>query len=140
MPTQPSVTSRPLCWMLQGPFTGQLEQQAGQLMAESAADAATQALHFLGNTHAHISTKQRKRIINHFNADLRPLVKDVDRFQSATPLLFGKNFEESAKEHVESVWSLKHWALPTADTVSRTFFSQAAPTPIPKLLMGAARS
>ena len=91
-----------------GPLASLLEQkQAGRLTAESAADAATQALRFLDNAHAHISTERRKRIITHFNADLRPLVEDADRFQSAAPLLFGKDFEKSAKEHVDSVRSLK---------------------------------
>ena len=67
-----------------GPLASLLEQkQAGRLTAESAADAATQALRFLGNAHAHISTERRKRIIGYFNADLRPLVEDADRFQSA---------------------------------------------------------
>ena len=82
------------------------QEQAGQLKAESVADATTQALHFLGNTHAHISTEQRKRIINHFNVDLRPLVEDADRFRSAAPLLLGKDFEKWAKENVDSVQSL----------------------------------
>ena len=91
-----------------GPLASLLEQkQAGRLTAESAADAATQALRFLGNAHAHISAERRKRIVSYFNADLRPLIEDADRFQSATPLLFGKDFEKSAKEHVDYVRSLK---------------------------------
>ena len=58
-----------------GPLTNLLERkQAGQLTTEAAADAAQQALRFLGNAHANIATERRKRVISHLSKDLRPLV------------------------------------------------------------------
>ena len=107
-----------------GPLAGVLEaHQAGRLTPEAAADAAAQALKFVGNTHANISTERRKRIVEHLNKDLRPLAEETDRFTTAPPLLFGKDFEKAAKEHVDSVRSIRKLQAPTgASHRSQQFF------------------
>ena len=50
----------------------------------------------------------------------------------------------TSRSRRRSTWTpcgpLKNCAPPTVDTVSRSFFDQAAPTPTPKLLLGAAPS
>ena len=46
-------------------------------------------------------------MISHFNKDLRPLVDEPERFTTAAPFLFGRDFEKEAKEHVESIRSLR---------------------------------
>ena len=96
-----------------GPLSAMLEShQAGRLAPETAAEAAAQALRFLGNAHANLSAERRKRIVGHFNKDLKPLVEEPERFASAAPYLFGKDFEKSAKEHVESVRSMRKLSAP----------------------------
>ena len=91
-----------------GPLTGLLElKQAGRLTPEAAVDAATQALRFMGNANSHISTERRKRVVGFLNKDLRPLAEEPERFESAAPFLFGKEFEKEAKDHVDSVKSLR---------------------------------
>lgn len=44
---------------------------------------------------------------SHLNRDLQPLVEESDRFTSAAPFLFGKDFEKAAKDHIDSVKSLR---------------------------------
>jgi hypothetical protein len=54
-----------------GPLASMLElKKAGRLMPELAADAATQALRFLGNPHANISVERRKRLASYLNSQL----------------------------------------------------------------------
>ena len=91
-----------------GPLTSLLEvQQDGHLTTEAAAEAATPALHFLGNAHSHISAERRKRAVTYLNKDLRPLVEEDEHFTAAAPYLFGKDFEKSAKHHIDSMKSLR---------------------------------
>ena len=98
-----------------GPLTSLLERkQAGQLTTEAAANAAQLALRFLENAHANIATERRRRVMSHLNTDLRPLVEEADRFRTAAPYLFGKDFEKEAKEHVDSLRSMRK--LSTAHT------------------------
>lgn len=44
-------------------------------------------------------------MISHFNKDLWPLVEKLERFSTAAPFLFGKDFEKEAKEHMDSALS-----------------------------------
>lgn len=90
-----------------GPLSALLElHQGGQLTPEKAVEATSQALRFLGNASANISVERRKRVANYLNKDLRTLIED-DSFSNAAPCLFGKDFEKSAKEHIDSVRSLR---------------------------------
>lgn len=109
-----------------GPLTHIVEQgQKGTLTPEVAAEAATQALRFLGNASASISLDRRRQVAEHINKDLKPLLEDEDRFRDAPPLLFGRDFEKSAKEHMDSVRSLRKIAQqPQAKT---QFFRRSHP-------------
>ena len=110
-----------------GPLSNLLEiKQAGKLTPEAAADAATQALRFLGNAGSNISTERRKHVVAHLNKDLRPLVEESERFSEAAPLLFGKDFEKSAKEHVDFVKSLRKLSA-NSGAPPRQFFRHGRP-------------
>jgi hypothetical protein len=102
--------------------------EAGRLTREATANAATQALKFLGNAHVQISSESRKRVIAYLNQD--PLVEEVECFQKAAHLLFGK---ECAKEHVDSVRSLRKIST---FPMGRFFPDLAAPTLTTRLLVG----
>ena len=110
-----------------GPLTYALEQhQAGKLGAESAAE--TQALKFLGNASANISVERRKQVASFLNEDLRSLVEEEDQFTSAAPFLFGKEFEKGAKEHIDSVKSLRKFCQPRDGGQRKTkFFRTSRP-------------
>ena len=110
-----------------GPLANLLEQQqAGRLTTKAAAEATTQALRFLGNAHANISVEWRKRVATHLNKDLRPLIEEPESFVAAAPLLFGKEFERTAKEHIESLKSLRK-LNGSSGGPSRPFFRQGRP-------------
>ena len=111
-----------------GPLASLLEQhQAGRLTPATAAEAATMALKFLGNASAQISTERRKRLVAHLNPDLKPLVEGQESFKSAAPLLFGKDFAKTAKEHVDSVKSLRKLGAPSGTRGNQQFFRQGRP-------------
>ena len=77
-----------------GPLAHVLEQQrAGRLTPDSAVEAVTQAVRFLGNAQANVSSERRKKIVGHLNKDLRLLVEETERFTSSAPYLFGRDFE-----------------------------------------------
>lgn len=69
-----------------------------------AAEAVMQALHFLGNTNA----VRRGGIVltEHLNRDFCPMLEDEQQFKNAAPFFFEKDFEQSTKDHIESVKSL----------------------------------
>lgn len=111
-----------------GPLTRVLElHQAGRLTTDIAVDATSQALKFLGNTHAQISTERRKKIAGHLNKDLRPLVEEPERFSSAAPYLFGRDFEKEAKDHIDSVRSLRKLSAPSGAPRQNQFFRPGRP-------------
>ena len=94
-----------------GPLTSLVEQwQKGHLTPKAAAEAVTQALRFLGNASAAISQERRRHVADCLNKDLRPLLEEDDRFKEAPPFLFGKEFERSAKDHIDSMKSLRRIA------------------------------
>ena len=108
-----------------GPLTHIVEQaQQGSLIPDTAAEAATQALRFLGNASASISLDRRRQVAEHINKDLKPLLEDEERFKEAPPHLFGRDFEKSAKEHMDSVRSLRKIAQPQNKP---QFFRQSRP-------------
>ena len=111
-----------------GPLTSLLEQgQKGHLTPKAAADAATQALRFLGNASAAISHERRKCVADCLNRDLRPLLEEEDRFREAAPYLFGKEFERSAKDHIDSVKSLRKMTQQQSLPSGTPFFRQGCP-------------
>ena len=108
-----------------GPLSAMLElHQAGNLTPEAAVEAATQSLKFLGNAHSNISSERRKKVATNLNKDLRPLVEEPERFSKAAPYLFGRDFEKSAREHVESVRSLRKLNARSASYRQGQFFRQ----------------
>ncbi len=108
-----------------GPLAHIVEQaQQGSLTAESATEAATRALRFLGNASATISADRRRQVAEHINKDLKPLLEDEEQFKEAPPHLFGRDFEKSAKEHMDSVRSLRKIAQPQNKP---QFFRQSRP-------------
>ena len=108
-----------------GPLSAMLElHRAGKLTPEAAVEAATQSLRFLGNAHSNISSERRKKVATNLNKDLRPLVEEPERFSKAAPYLFGRDFEKSAREHVESVRSLRKLNAPSASYRQGQFFRQ----------------
>ena len=111
-----------------GPLTSLLEQgQKGRLTPKAAADAATQALRFLENASAAISHERRKRVADCLNRDLRPPLEEEERFREAAPYLFGKDFERSAKDHINSVKSLRKMTQPQSRPSGTPFFPAGPP-------------
>ena len=105
-----------------GPLASLLEMnQARHLTPETVTEAATQALRFLGNAHSHISMERRRRVVAFLNQDLQPLVEEPDRFLTAAPLLFGRDFEKSAKDHVDLVKSIRKLSNPNGGYKQQVF-------------------
>lgn len=68
-------------------------KQVGHLSTEVTADAAPLALQFLEIAHVDTATKRRKQVTSYLNKVPWPLVKDVDRFETAVLHLFRKEHQ-----------------------------------------------
>ena len=49
---------------------------------------------------------QRHKATQHLNLELATLVDDKESFEDATPLLFGKTFDQGAKDHINTLQDL----------------------------------
>ena len=81
--------------------------RVGSLTTREAAESAQLALKLLGNASANISIERRHKATTHLNPELSTLVQDEGSFKESAPLLFGKGFDQLAKEHIEAIKSLK---------------------------------
>ena len=79
----------------------------GTLNTKEAAESAQQALKLLGNASTNISMERRRKATQHLNAELVTLINDEESFKDAAPLLFGKSFDQRARDHIEAAKSLK---------------------------------
>ena len=66
-----------------------------------------------------MSVEQQWKEATHLNPELATLVEDEDVFADAAPMLFGKSFDQKAKDHMEAIRSPKKTSLPA--TESRSF-------------------
>ena len=98
----------------------------GTLTAKEAAESAQQAIKLLGNASTNMSVERQQRAATHLNPKLATLVEDEDVFADASPMLFGKSFDQRAKHHMETIRSLKKTSLPA--TGSRSFQRGHPPT------------
>ena len=90
------------------PLINMLElARKGTLNSKEVAESAQQALRLLGNASANISMDRRRKATQHLNTELATLVDEKESFKDAAPMLFGKTFDQRAKEHIEEVRSLK---------------------------------
>ena len=51
--------------------------------------------------------ERRRKATTHLNPELSMLVEDEESFIDAAPLLFGKGFDQRARDHTEAIKSLK---------------------------------
>ena len=98
--------------------------RSGSLTPKGAAESAQLALKLLGNASANISTERRRKATTHLNPELGTLIEDEDNFREAAPFLFGKTFDQQAKDHIEAVKSLKK----TTFTATRQPFPRGHPS------------
>ena len=98
--------------------------RSGSLTPKGAAESAQLALKLLGNASANISTERRRKATTHLNPELGTLIEDEDNFREAAPFLFGKAFDQQAKDHIEAVKSLKK----TTFTSTRQPFQRGHPS------------
>ncbi len=96
-----------------GPLAAILEEAAkGNLSPRVAVEAATTSLRLLGNASANLSQERRRRIVVDLNKDLKDLIEDPDHFKEAAPMLFGKAFDQVAKNHVDAIKALRRVTQP----------------------------
>ena len=102
------------------PFLSTLEAaRSGSLTPKGAAESAQLALKLLGNASANISTEQRRKATTHLNPELCTLTEYEDNFHEEAPFLFGKTFDQQAKDHIEAVKSLKKTMFTDSSTFSK---------------------
>ena len=90
------------------PLINMLESaRKGTLNTKEAAGSAQQALKLLGNASANISRERKQKATQHLNPELATLVDDEESFKDAAPMLFGKTFDQRAKDHIDAIRSLK---------------------------------
>ncbi len=71
--------------------------------------AIQEALVLLGNASCHMSTERRSRALTKLNPDLKFMAEEED-FSKAQPFLFGKGFEQRAKDRTEALKCLRRAA------------------------------
>ena len=81
-----------------------------------------EALVLLGNASCRISGEQRSRALTKLNPDLKSLAEEED-YSDAQPFLFGKGFEQKAKERAEASEGQLH----RSHHSPRSFFGQTVP-------------
>ena len=90
------------------------------LNTKEAAESAQQALKLLGNASANISRERRQEATQHLYPELATLVDDEESFKDAAPMLFGKTFDQRAKDHIDAIRSQKKTSsLPRGQSFQR---------------------
>ena len=79
----------------------------GTLNTKEAAESAQQALKLLGNASANISMERKRNATQYLNTELVTMVDNEQSFKDAAPLLFRKTFDQRARDHIDTVKSLK---------------------------------
>ena len=74
-------------------------QQKGTFWKEINVEVIKQAMQFLGNASSVISAERSCRVADYLNKDLRPQIKEEERFQDAQPFLFGNNLKQVVRDH-----------------------------------------
>jgi len=101
----------------------------GTLTPKDAAEIVQQGLKLLGNVSAVISAERHQKATHYLNREFVTLVKEPDTFSNATPLLFGKEFDKQAKEHMDTLHSLQR-SSPFSGGRSNQFFWRGHPPPM----------
>jgi len=114
LPKQAKDTDENLVWLqskvldVASPLVSLLESaRRGTLTPKDAAEMAQQALKLLGNASATIYADRRQKATRCLNRELATLVKEPEAFLDATPLLFRKDLDKRAKEHMDTVRSFQ---------------------------------
>ena len=89
------------------------------------------ACQLVGNASAKLANLRREKVMTSLNKGLLPLVKDEQNFTEAAPGLFGAEFAEKCKKHVEQVKAMR-FSLSKGDRAGssdnkRPFFRQGPP-------------
>ena len=64
--------------------------------------------------------ERRRKASAHLNAELSTLVEDEDSFKDVAPLLFGRGFDQKAKDCMEAIKSLKKTVIPAGRSFQRS--------------------
>ena len=109
------------------PLSMVLDQDSkGQTMSkEETLEAAHTAVHLIGNANVRISCVRHEKAIMDINKALLLIVQDDSNFVDAAPVLFGSEFGQKSKEHVDQVRALR--STITKEPSKRTFFSREPP-------------
>ena len=90
-----------------GPLTFLLEEASKErttsvpTQVHVVTEATRTALRLLDSATSHISTLQRRKILQELNPDLQDLAEREGVFKSSPPLLFGEGFEVKGKAYTE---------------------------------------
>ena len=107
------------------PLTTILEETGGD-QDSGVHQAAKAAVQLVGNASAKISHLRRKKVVGGLNTALLPLVEEDRNFTKAPPSLFGTEFAQKSKDHVDQVKAIR--ALPKQHrSLHREPFFEGAP-------------
>lgn len=87
------------------PLTAVLERSSD--LHPDVQKAIKSACQLLGNASVKLSGLRREKIITSLNRSLLPLVKEEELFEEAAPGLFGTEFAERCKKHVDQVKAMR---------------------------------
>ena len=106
------------------PLTTILEDTGGD-QEGGVYQAAKAAVQLVGNASAKLSHLRRKKVVSGLNSTLLPLVEEDNNFSKAPPSLFGTEFAQKSKDHVDQVKAIR--ALPRQRSTPREPFFRGGP-------------
>lgn len=106
------------------PLTSILEESGGD-QDSGVYQAAKAAVQLVGNASAKVSHLRRKKVVSGLNTSLMPLVEEDKNFSKAPPTLFGTEFAQRSKDHVDQVRAIR--ALPRQRSTPREPFFRGGP-------------
>ena len=109
------------------PLTTILEETGGD-QESGVYLAAKAAVQLVGNANAKMSHLRRKKVVSGLNSALMPLVEEDKNFTKAPPSLFGTEFAQKSKDHVDQVKAIR--AIPKLQRSQQreTFFRGGPPS------------
>ena len=82
-------------------------EETGEDQESKVYQAAKAAVQLVGNASAKLSHLRRKKVVSGLNSALMPLVEEDKNFSKAPPTLFGTEFAQRSKDHVDQVKAIR---------------------------------
>ena len=102
-------------------------EETGEDQESKVYQAAKAAVQLVGNASAKLSHLRRKKVVSGLNSALMPLVEEDKNFSKAPPTLFGTEFAQRSKDHVDQVKAIRGLPKQQQQSMPREPFFRGGP-------------